>query len=491
MTAGHQFYVQNFGCRATQADGAGIAAALATKGLLQMDTPSAAELVIVNTCTVTAEADQDARQTIRRIHRENPKARILVTGCYAQRRPAELAELPGVRWVVGNSHKTAIADVVAPKLVNISPGAEPPEPPYHGEIAAGQILVGDIRDQKEFLSYPVTAAGRDRTRPNLKIQEGCDNRCTFCIIPSVRGNSRSARPEQVIGQVGSLAERYKEIVLTGINLGRWGRDLSARPRLLDLLRRLLGETPVAKLRLSSVEPMDWSDDLLSLMASSDRICKHVHIPLQSASDRILRAMRRRYRVRHYAGRLETARRLMPWASIGADVMVGFPGETERDFAATRQFVTDMPFTYLHVFPYSTRPGTPAAEHPDQVPSAVKKERSRILRQLIASKNLAFRRSLLGRRFSAVTLESHDGPPTRALTDNYIPVTVERERLDPGRLVEIEITRNHAMPRAEYERPATAGAFPLKRAGVYRVWSQNTTDRFRGRQTHSGLAHGVR
>ena len=440
MTSGHHFYVQNFGCRATQADGAGIAAALAAKGLRQLDTPSAAELVIVNTCTVTSEADQDARQTIRRIHRENPKARILVTGCYAQRRPAELAKLPGVRWVVGNSHKTTIADVVTPKLVNISTAAGSPPPAYHGEIAAGRVLVGDIFDQQEFLSYPVTAAGQDRTRPNLKIQDGCNNRCTFCIIPSVRGNSRSARPEQVIGQVGSLATRYKEIVLTGINLGRWGRDLSGRPRFVDLLRRLLAETGVAKLRLSSVEPMDWSEDLLALMASSDRICKHVHIPLQSGSDQILKAMRRRYRVRHYADRLETARRLMPWASIGADVMVGFPGETESDFEATRQFITDMPFTYLHVFTYSSRPGTPAAEHGDQVPPAVKKERSRTLRQLIASKNLAFRRSLVGRSFSAVTLASRDEQGTRALTDNYIPVTIEGERLDPGRLVDVEITR---------------------------------------------------
>ena len=440
MTPGNQFYVQNFGCRATQADGAGIAAALAAKGLRQLDTPSAAELVIVNTCTVTSEADQDARQAIRRIHRENPKARILVTGCYAQRRPGELAELPGVCWVVGNSHKTTIADVVTPELVNISTATGSPPATYHGEIAAGGVLVGDIFDQREFLAYPVTTAGQDRTRPNLKIQEGCNNRCTFCIIPSVRGNSRSARAQQVIGQVASLAARYKEIVLTGINLGRWGRDLPGRPRFVELLRRLLAETAVAKLRLSSVEPMDWSDDLLALMASSDRICKHVHMPLQSGSDQVLRAMRRRYRVRHYADRLERARRLMPWTSIGADVMVGFPGETERDFEATREFIAGMPFTYLHVFTYSSRPGTPAAEHRDQIPPAVKKERSRILRELVASKNLAFRRSLVGPRFSAVTLESQTEHGTRALTDNYIPVMIEGDRLDPGRLVDVEITR---------------------------------------------------
>ena len=204
MTSGNRFYVQNFGCRATQADGAGIAAALAAKGLRQMDTPSAAELVIVNTCTVTSEADQDARQTIRRIHRENPKARILVTGCYAQRRPAELAELPGVCWVVGNSHKTNIADVVTRKLVNISTDAGSPPPAYHGEIAAGGVLVGDIFEQQEFLAYPVTAAGQDRTRPNLKIQDGCNNRCTFCIIP-LRSRQEPKRSPRASDRPGRLS----------------------------------------------------------------------------------------------------------------------------------------------------------------------------------------------------------------------------------------------------------------------------------------------
>lgn len=437
MNSDNCFYVKNFGCRATQADGASIAAALTAKGLRQIDKPHTAKLVVVNTCTVTSEADQDARQTIRNIHRQNPKARILVTGCYAQRCPTELARLPGVCSVVGNSHKTSIADVAIPNLVNISSDAR--SAAYHGEIADSQVLVSDIFAQQEFLSYPVLTAGQERTRPNLKIQEGCNNRCTFCVIPSVRGNSRSAPPEQVINQVNFLAKQYKEIVLTGINLGRWGRDLPARPHLHGLLDRLLRETDVAKLRLSSVEPNDWDNDLLTLMASSDRICKHVHIPLQSGSDQILKAMRRRYRVRHYADRLNRVRQLMPWASIGADVMVGFPGETEQDFEATRQFITDMPFTYLHVFTYSPRPGTPAAQHMHPVPPTIKKSRSRTLRALIASKNTVFRRSLLGQFFSAITLKSEDKYMTRALTDNYIPVTIEGGRLDPGRLVEVEIT----------------------------------------------------
>ena len=449
-----RFYVQNFGCRATQADGAALAADLQARGLQPAPDRSGADVVVINTCTVTAEADQDARQTVRRVHRENPDAEILVTGCYAQRRPGDLATLPGVKWVVGNSHKTVIGEVVAPSAApSIAPDAQPlvtiaaieqqPQPAaldYHGEIAGGGVLVGDIFAQKSFLSAPVIEAGRDRSRPNLKIQDGCHNRCSFCVIPSVRGNSRSAPADRVVEEVRGLAALYPEIVLTGINLGRWGRDLPGRPRFPELLRRLLGATDTVKLRLSSVEPMDWTDDLLALMASEDRIAKHVHIPLQSGSDAILKAMRRRYRTRHFAGRLEKARALMPSAGIGADVMVGFPGETEREFEETRRFVAEMPFTYLHVFSYSARPGTPSTELAGEPPRAVKKQRNRILRELVAEKNLLFRRNLVGSRFPAVTLEGGNGAGTRALTDNYLDVRIAGQSLAPGRPVSVELTR---------------------------------------------------
>lgn len=414
-----KFLIQNFGCRATQADGAAIETLLQRQGLAEVREAAEADVVILNTCTVTSSADHDLRQAVRRIHRENPGARILVTGCYAQRAPEEIASLPGVAWVVGNSHKTQIPQI-------LSGGAS--GTPYHG-----QIFVGDVFAQRDFLAAPVEDASGDRTRPNLKIQDGCSNRCSFCIIPFVRGRSRSMPAAEVVRQVRELAKHYREIVLSGINLGRWGREPGFGMRLADLLRLLLEETDVERLRLSSVEPMDWSDDLLGLMADSPRIAKHVHAPLQTGSDRILRLMRRRYRARHYADRILKARRMMPDAAIGADVMVGFPGETDEDFEENRRFIESLPFTYLHVFTYSERPGTPAADMPNQVPKRVRKERNRILRELAAAKNLEFRRRFLRRRLSVVTL----GEERRALSENYIPVELTRPR-QPNQIIEVEI-----------------------------------------------------
>jgi threonylcarbamoyladenosine tRNA methylthiotransferase MtaB len=403
-----RFHVQNFGCRATQADGAALEAQLAARGL-EADTREHAELVILNTCTVTAEADSDARAAIRRVHRENPAARILVTGCYAQRAPEELAAMPGVEWVVGNSHKTSIAELVGgAEMVG---GAEA----YHG-----QILTGDIFATRDILTAPILDATGDRTRPNLKIQDGCHNRCSFCVIPFVRGGSRYVAADEIVEQVHAIASKYKEVVLSGINLGRWGRESGSTLRLVDLLRRLLAETEIARIRLSSVEPMDFSDDLLGLMAESRRIAKHVHAPLQSGSDAILRKMHRKYRPRHYADRLARARALMPEAAVGADVMTGFPGETDELFEESRAFIEAMPFTYLHVFTYSERPGTPAASMPGVVPVPVRKERNRVLRELAARKNQEFRESMLGREVSAVTIE----PLGLALTDNFVKAQLD-------------------------------------------------------------------
>ena len=319
-----RFLVKNFGCRASQADGAALEAGLASKGLAPAAGVREADLVVLNTCTVTATADDEVRQVVRRIHRERPGARIVITGCYAQRAPQELAALEGVSLVAGNSHKSRIPDLVPGLFTDAH---------YHG-----QIEVGDIFAQTDFLSAPVEDAAGDRTRPNLKIQDGCNNRCSFCIIPSVRGRSRSAPAEQVVEQVRVLAARYREIVLSGINLGRWGRDFPGKARLADLVRRLLEETAIERLRLSSVEPMDFSDDLLQLMADSPRITKHVHAPLQSGSDTVLRRMHRKYRPRHYADRIQKARALMPDCAVGADVMTGFPGETDEEFAQSYAFI---------------------------------------------------------------------------------------------------------------------------------------------------------
>ena len=396
------YSIHNFGCRATQADGSALGSALEARGLTAET--QAPDLVILNTCTVTAAADADVHKMVHRVRREHPASRILITGCYAQRAPEELAKLEGVDWVVGNSHKTQIPDIVL-------------APTYHG-----QITVGDVSAPQDFFSLPILDPGGERSRPNLKIQDGCNNRCSFCIIPSVRGRSRSATPEWVIEQVRRLAGDYREVVLTGINLGRWGREFATGRQFSRLLRDILDQTPIDRLRLSSVEPMDFSDELLTLMAETGRIAKHVHAPLQSGSDAVLRRMFRKYRPRHYEDRVRRARALMPDAAIGADVMVGFPGETEAEFEESRQFITSLPFTYLHVFTYSERPGTRAAESPGQVPIEIRKERNRVLRELAAQKNLAFRQGLVGKMLSVVTLEGD-----KALSSNYVPVKLGRPR----------------------------------------------------------------
>jgi threonylcarbamoyladenosine tRNA methylthiotransferase MtaB len=423
------FFLQNFGCRATQADGAALESQLAARGLACTPDVCAADFVILNTCTVTASADNDVRQAVRRAHRLNPRGRILVTGCYAQRAPEELAALPGVEWVVGNSHKSEIANLLSglPHQIDAAPD-RCDVAPYHS-----QILVGDIFARQDFLTAPVMNAPADRARPNLKIQDGCNNRCSFCIIPFVRGRSRSSAAEIVVEQVRRLAGRYREVVLSGINLGRWGREPGSGMRLADLLRRLLAETDIQRLRLSSVEPMDFSDDLLGLMAESPRIAKHVHAPLQSGCDRVLRRMHRKYRPRHYADRILNARRLMPDAAIGADVMAGFPGETGAESEESRVFIESLPFTYLHVFTYSERPGTPAADAPDQVPVHVRHERAHVLRELAAKKNLEFRRRMIGRKLSVVTLVE----PLAALSDNYLKVELASFR-PTNELIEVEI-----------------------------------------------------
>ncbi len=410
-------FVQSFGCRASQADGAAIQASLEERGFTTVPDRAQADLVILNTCTVTHAADLDARRTLRSLHRNQPGTEILVTGCYAQRAPDELAALEGVRWVVGNSHKTQIANIVSA-----------PVEEYHG-----QVHVSDISGQRDFLATPVRDAYDDRTRPNLKVQDGCSNRCSFCIIPSVRGRSRSANVQSVLEQVRDLSDRYCEVVLSGINLGRWGRDLPGNLRFIDLLRAILNTTNVRHLRISSVEPMDWSDALLELVATHPRIAKHVHLPLQSGCDAVLKRMFRKYRTRHYASRLEIARRLMPDAAIGADVMTGFSGETDAEFEESLRFIEQQPFTYLHVFTYSERPGTLAAERGQPVPVEIRRERTRMLRTLSDTKNLEFRRRMIGKTLSAVTLDQNG----LALTSNFLKIQMLKQR-EPKQLIDLEI-----------------------------------------------------
>ena len=436
MTA---FYIEQFGCRATQADGAAIERQLLQRGCHSVPNASAADVIVVNTCTVTAAADAQARDAIRKLYAANPAVRVIVTGCYAQRAPEELGALPGVAWVVGNSHKPqipALVESISKNAVPFSPTQFVPAsllangpvlPVPSTALTAANILSGNIFEQNSFLAAPVLGGEGNHTRPTLKIQDGCNSRCSFCVIPFVRGKSRSLPPGTVVQEIQRLSDAgYREIVLSGINLGTYGRDLAPKVEFQDLLRFILDETTVERLRISSIEPLDVTRDLVQLFASTDRLAQHFHMPLQSGSDRILAAMHRWYRAEHYARRVELIREHLPHAAIGADVIAGFPGETEADHSATVAFIESLPFTYLHVFSYSKRPGTKAASLPNQVSGAVIKRRARELRALAEKKSAAFRCSQIGRTLRVLTLHRDENDNSRsapALSTNYLRVRV--------------------------------------------------------------------
>jgi threonylcarbamoyladenosine tRNA methylthiotransferase MtaB len=443
------FYIEQFGCRATQADGAAIERQLLDRGCTSVSSPNNAEFVVINTCTVTSAADAQARDAIRKIHARNPAAKILVTGCYAQRAPEELAALSGVSFVVGNSHKPEIPSLISNHRQNFVPLQliTPPSTSLSASLASAprqsqqpQILSGDIFAARGVLVAPVLGGEGNHTRPVLKIQDGCNNRCTFCVIPFVRGKSRSLPPEIVLSEINRLsAAGFQEIVLSGINLGSWGRDLFPRADVLSLLRRILGETPLSHLRISSIEPLDVTQDLIALFASTDRIADHFHMPLQSGSDNILAAMHRWYRTEHYARRVRLIREFLPHAAIGADVIAGFPGETEADHEATLRFIDSLPFTYIHVFSYSSRPGTRAAALESRLSGEIIHRRARELRSLGESKSEKFRQTQLGRVHRVLTLnrpeKSPNAPWTPALSSNFLQFRIP-ERLPANRFFDI-------------------------------------------------------
>lgn len=426
------YHVENFGCRASRSDGESIAASLRHQGVPEAADPAAAHVVIVNTCSVTAEADRQARAWIRRVRRHNPTARVIVTGCYAQRAPDEVAALPGVDAVIGNSHKALVAETAAAFVTQV-PRVQQPRVSLDAQsfVPLASILHDDFA-HTELARLPF-AADAHQTRPNLKVQDGCGNRCSFCIIPATRGPSRSVSLQACVESVERFVERGgKELVLSGINLGRWGRDLQPASRFEDLVHAILTRTTLPRLRLSSIEPMDWSAGLLALygefaVGSHPRLARHAHLPLQSGSDAILRRMYRRYRPWHYADRLAQIRALLPDAAIGADVMIGFPGETDALFDETYRFVAAQPFTYLHLFPFSARPGTPAWElhrHNPVAPDVVH-ERMAALRRLMSEKFCAFRTHFIGRVLSAITIDADStAPATEAVTDNFLKLTLD-------------------------------------------------------------------
>jgi threonylcarbamoyladenosine tRNA methylthiotransferase MtaB len=477
------FHIENFGCRAARADGEAIAAMLRVAGTSE-STQSVSDVVIVNTCSVTAEADREARAYIRRTHRLNPTARIIATGCYAQRAPQELADLAGVAAVIGNSHK-ALAPEIALHLSSESRHTNADEreaaPTRLGPSSVVTIsellnssnrtlILADDTFAHSFLEEALIAPGA-QTRPNLKIQEGCSNRCSFCVIPQTRGRSRSLFAESVLAHVNSFVTAGgNELVLSGINLGRWGRDLdpaqSSIRTFAALVRTILEQTRLPRLRLSSIEPMDWDASLIGLMAEygGTKLARHAHLPLQSGSDSVLRRMYRRYRPWHYAEKVaELLSAAGPSLTLGGDVMVGFPGETDREFQETHDFIRALPFGYLHLFPFSPRPGTRAwtlhAESP--VPATIVHERMSALRALAAEKTRTHRRQFIGTELESITLHPTtalaSANRTTALTENFLPVELGIA-LAANRLIRIRVT-GLASDNTLLAMPAGSAAYP--------------------------------
>jgi threonylcarbamoyladenosine tRNA methylthiotransferase MtaB len=431
------FNVINFGCRATQADGAAIEQALQDRDLRKSAGWQGSDVVIINTCTVTNTADVEARQMIRRVHRENPAAKIVVTGCYAQRAPEEIARIKGVSCVIGNSHKEQLASIVTANYLGGSPF------PILGDermvVEGADVFCSSIFESRQ-LRIIGDASGGGRTRPVLKVQDGCSYRCSYCIIPSVRGDSRSLPSAEVIRQARLLLDQgFREITLTGIHLGGYGRDAAQRGTLAQLAQQLLREERLERLRLSSIEPLEYSDDLIDLVAESPKMAKHFHVPLQSGSDRILRLMRRPYLAEYYAALVAKMRRRVPEAAIGADVMVGFPTETDEDHASTMQLLEAAPMTYLHVFPYSHRPGTASANLKPEVHGSIAQQRGKELRDLAVRKNLKFRGSFVGKELSLITLARDRNQHAQALSTNYLKVEISQGSVEANQIVSAGIT----------------------------------------------------
>ncbi len=399
------------GCKLNQYDTTELQALLEARGFRTVPFEAPAQLYVINTCTVTARADYSDRQAIRRAIARNPDALVVVTGCYAQTNPTAVAGIPGVDLVLGTRDKYALPDLLADLRKRVRP----------------LVRVSDVFQARPMPAIALRKFAPGYTRAFVKVQDGCQHRCAFCIVPYARGGSRSQRLEVVVAQVEELvAAGYAEVVLTGVDLGHYGWDVVPRLSLAALVRRLLDVPGLARLRLSSILPAYFTHDLCETILGQPRVCRHLHVPLQSGSDRVLRAMRRPYNVRMYRALVERLAATLPDLGLGTDVITGFPGETADAFAETEALIEALPFTYLHVFSYSDRRGTEAARlsMPRVGPEEIRGRTAR-LRRLGAAKNLAFRRAHVGREVEVLVLERRNRAGALVgLTGNYLEVAFD-------------------------------------------------------------------
>ena len=472
-----KFSILTFGCRCNQAESDAIRQSLCRRSMVEIENRLDADLAIINTCTVTQRSDRQVRQAIRRLHRENPSARIIVTGCYAERDPAALADMPGVSLVVGNVVKERLAEILEnaeehrngkivrsplvsrpgsslpiSSALDAAGGAGPPlnitDIPLSARLAGAadglpiytmSFPNGTLDADRDYLLPPTGNAG-GKTRPLVKIQDGCDAHCSYCIVPHVRGPGRSARLEDVLAEIQSLADRgFQEIVLTGVHLGAFGLKLKEHPRLIGLLRRIVELPRIGRIRLSSIEPMHFDRAIVDIVAEHPVFAHHFHIPLQSGSDRVLRLMRRPYTAARFRELLAYIQDKLPDAGIGADVLIGFPGETDGDFAETCALIRESPLTYLHVFPFSPREETAAFSMPDRIASQVMKHRLNAVLEISRAKNIAFRRRFTGQVLPGITISREENLGTSlVLTGNYIHARISGLSVPPNRFVNIRV-----------------------------------------------------
>ena len=403
---------RTFGCRLNQYDTESIRTLLEASGRYETAGAKAeagADVYVVNTCSVTARADASARKAVRRIHAGNPAAKIVVAGCYAQRAPEELAGLPGVSLVLGAADRGRVVE----ELDRVRPGE-------------ARVAVAPVAEARKFLEVPITEM-LDRRRAFVKVQEGCNESCSFCIVPQTRGVSRSRDPEAVLEQVRRLVDGgYPEVVVTGVHAGDYGLDLGGGGRpggrrpLVDLIERILAVPGLERFRLSSIEPASVSDELVALMAGEEKFARHFHVPMQSANDAVLARMRRRYTADGFRRLVERIAARVPDCGIGTDVICGFPGETDGAFQDTFDALAELPVTYVHPFTYSPRPGSESAGWKDDVPADVKKRRVGALKRLSRDRNRAFRERHVGRVAGVLP----EGPDRPGWTDNYVKVEID-------------------------------------------------------------------
>ena len=412
-----KIFIKTLGCKVNQCESEAIRSALMESDQAFVDAePGGADVVIVNTCTVTRKAAMQSRQAVRQAIRANPQARVVVTGCHAQTAPEELTAIEGVDWIVGNRDKHRIArQIIDGTLADADVVAHFPCPTL------------SARATNPFEMLPGIAHG-GRTRPFLKVQDGCNAFCTYCIVPHARGRSRSLPPEQVLSQIETLnGLGYHEVVLTGIHIGCYGQDLTPAVTLYDLLCRIREAGTIDRVRLSSIEPAELSDGIIGLAESDERVrgrlCRHFHIPLQSGDDGVLKRMHRPYTRELFRDRVDTIHRRLPECAIGVDTLIGFPGESEAAFENTFTLIDELPVTYLHVFPFSARKGTPAYAFSDQIAPPIQKARSKQMRRLGAEKKLRFYNQHLDKTVTILVEETRDGDTghLKGITDNYIPV----------------------------------------------------------------------